>query len=261
MALIGGVIRNSQTHTTLAFASACITGTFDCATTDGYGIWNALWGYEGVSVNHHGGGFFDKAVNYTSSDIAWFPAYGSYGYWKVVEIDPRPPDSSSSCFTGETLIQMADGSLKPIADVMPGEFVVGRNGEVNRVLDIERPRLAGRRLIGINGSPPFVTAEHPFLTDRGWAAIDPAATALENPRLEVQRLVVGSVVVTARTVHVPVFAGGVLDRADLDLEPVGITSLTEWGADPATVVYNLLLDGDHSYVANGFIVHNKTSSH
>lgn len=28
-------------------------------------------------------------------------------------------------------------------------------------------------------------------------------------------------------------------------------------ADPETVVYNLLLDGDHTYFADGYLVHNK----
>jgi len=27
--------------------------------------------------------------------------------------------------------------------------------------------------------------------------------------------------------------------------------------DPSTVVYNLLLDGNHTYVADGYVVHNK----
>ena len=35
-------------------------------------------------------------------------------------------------------------------------------------------------------------------------------------------------------------------------------SLEGWGEDAATPLYNLAVDGDHTYIANGFLVHNKT---
>ena len=63
--------------------------------------------------------------------------------------------------------------------VAAGELVLGRTGAVSRVVDIERPQLGGRRLYAFNGGAPFVTAEHPFLSERGWCAIDPAA---DSPR-------------------------------------------------------------------------------
>jgi hypothetical protein len=36
-----------------------------------------------------------------------------------------------------------------------------------------------------------------------------------------------------------------------------LEALAAMDADPATPLFNLLLDGDHSYVADGWIVHNK----
>ena len=36
-----------------------------------------------------------------------------------------------------------------------------------------------------------------------------------------------------------------------------VTSLSWVDAPPATALFNLILDGSHSYVANGLIVHNK----
>lgn len=256
MSLIGGVIRNAQSHVALPFANACLTGTFDCASTDGYGIWNAAWGYEGVSVTASAGGYYEKAVNFTSADVAWYPAYGTYGYWKVIELDPKPPEPDS-CFTGDTRVTMADGSTKPIADVSVGELVVGLNGAISRVVAIERPMLGERRLYAVNDSAPFFTAEHPFLTENGWGAIDPAATAAENAALPVRPLRVGTILRVARSVRVPATVGGVLDRAEMQLADVPVTALRAVEGDPWRVVYNLLLDGDHTYIANGFLVHNK----
>ena len=83
---------------------------------------------------------------------------------------------------------MADGTTKPIALVERSAIcVLGQTG-VNRVEAIERPLLGARRLYALNGGASFVTSEHPFQTEEGWKAIDPAATAAENPRLVVGRL-------------------------------------------------------------------------
>ncbi len=256
MSLIGGVIRNSTNHVSLAFASACLTGTFQCAGTDGYGVWNADWGYEGVNVTASAGGFYPKSVNVTSADIAWFPDYASYGYWKIIELDPQPTPPSS-CFSGDTLIHMADGSTKPIFAIMPGELVIGRNGAISRVTDVERPKLGDRRLYSINGSAPFVTAEHPFQSTYDWCAIDPLATVAENQSLRVSRLVVGSELMVARAVRIPAYAGEIFGPAELDMASVRVGRLDGYRAEPDTVVYNLLLDGDHTYIANGYVVHNK----
>ena len=53
-----------------------------------------------------------------------------------------PPQS---CFTGETLVAMADGTTQPIAMVERGDLVLGQTG-VNRVEAIERPLLGARPL-------------------------------------------------------------------------------------------------------------------
>ena len=106
---------------------------------------------------------------------------------------------------------------------------------------------------------PFVTAEHPFLTIDGWKALDPEATRLENDRLPVAALQLGDRLCrgTARSVggerrSVPTSPGMLFLQAASLLESVSAVE-----GDPDTPLFNLLLDGDHSYVANGWIVHNK----
>jgi hypothetical protein len=103
----------------------------------------------------------------------------------------------SSCFAAGTMVTMAGGGERPIEELRVGDRVLGRDGAVNTVTGIERPRLGGRFMYGFNGGRAFVTAEHPFWTAEGWKAIDPAATARENPRLRVGALDLGDRVAVA----------------------------------------------------------------
>ncbi|MFM5253989.1 hypothetical protein ACEUBK_07625 [Aeromonas hydrophila] len=159
---------------------------------------------------------------------------------------------AKSCFVAGTRILMADGEERPIETLRVGERVRDQYGHSNRILAIERVPLGERRLYGLNRLAPFFTAEHPLLTTRGWAAIAPAMTRTENPTLAV----------------LPLFTGMHLlgwsehsSAGNLALAPHPIELLVEslcWlDAPPTTALFNLILDGSHSYVANGLIVHNK----
>lgn len=263
MALMGGVIRNANTNTTLAFANACITGQFTCYSTDGQGIWNnlrdnATTGYEGINITCSAGGFHSKSVNLVSSDIAYYPALGVNGYWKVVELTPKPPDTTS-CFTPDTLVTMADGESRRIEEVVVGDLVVAQDGGINRVIGIETPWLGDRRLFSLNEDEPFITSEHPIMTERGWAAINPSATAGENPDLPVVALRVGEIIHRLRSIRVPAMANVPTDHAEVHIEPTKLERIVSEDAAPGTMLYNLLLDRDHTYFANGYLVHNKGS--
>ncbi|AUZ74272.1 MULTISPECIES: hypothetical protein [Aeromonas] len=159
---------------------------------------------------------------------------------------------TKSCFVAGTRILMADGEERPIETLRIGERVRDQYGHSNRILAIERVLLGERRLYGLNRLAPFFTAEHPLLTTRGWAAIAPAMTRTENPTLAV----------------LPLFTGMHLlgwsehgSAGNLALAPHPVELLVEslcWlDAPPTTALFNLILDGSHSYVANGLIVHNK----
>ncbi|MEZ6925037.1 MULTISPECIES: hypothetical protein [unclassified Aeromonas] len=159
---------------------------------------------------------------------------------------------AKSCFVAGTRILMADGEERPIETLRVGERVRDQYGHSNRILAIERVLLGARRLYGLNRLAPFFTAEHPLLTTRGWAAIAPAMTSTENPTLAV----------------LPLFTGmhllGWSERGsagNLALAPhptpLLVESLCWLDAPPTTALFNLILDGSHSYVANGLIVHNK----
>jgi hypothetical protein len=164
-----------------------------------------------------------------------------------------------SCFTAGTLVAMADGTPRAIEQVTVGDRVLASDGTANEVVAIERPRLGSRRLYALNGSDFFVTAEHPFMTEEGWKSIDPGALAAEGSDLPAGRLSAGDRLFTLAAVAVPVGAGrpALAEPADVRIEAVRLESLTGRAADPDTPLFNLRLNGDHTYFANGLLVHNK----
>ncbi|EIS3745577.1 hypothetical protein LO909_003362 [Aeromonas hydrophila] len=159
---------------------------------------------------------------------------------------------AKSCFVAGTCILMADGEERPIETLRVGERVRDQYGHSNRILAIERVPLGARRLYGLNRLAPFFTAEHPLLTTRGWAAIAPAMTRTENPTLAVLPLFTGMHLL-GWSEH---GSAGNLVLAPHPT-PLLVESLCWLDAPPTTALFNLILDGSHSYVANGLIVHNK----
>ena len=150
---------------------------------------------------------------------------------------------AGGCFVEGTEITMADGSIKLIEDIKIGEQLVGKDGQFNNVLEYLRPVLGNRTLIAFNGGVPFITDDHPVLmADGTWKSVDPEATLSKYVKLtdrNIGQLVVGDVIAT------PDGAGFEIvsierhqDREDLQL-------------------YNFSLDGNHTYVANNLVVHNK----
>ena len=154
-------------------------------------------------------------------------------------------DGGGSCFVIGTMVTLADNSRLAIEDVTIGNAVLGLNG-INYVLGYDRPSLidsfrAGN-LYGFNGMDKFVTSEHPFMTKQGWKSIDPINAIKYEPNLINLSL-------------------GCLEIGDEILTEDGsymmINSIEHYADQPQQLVYNLILDGDHTYYANGFLVHNK----
>ncbi|MDM5084337.1 Hint domain-containing protein [Aeromonas rivipollensis] len=160
---------------------------------------------------------------------------------------------AKSCFVAGTRILMANGSERPIESLQPGEQVLDQHGQINRILAVERVILGNRRLYGLNRLPPFFTAEHPFLSTRGWVAISPAMTRAEQPTLAVQPLFTGMRILCGPAA---VALTGNLALAAQPAELL-VESLYWVDSPPTTALFNLILDGSHSYIANSLIVHNK----
>lgn len=168
--------------------------------------------------------------------------------------------AESSCFVAGTLVRMADGSTTPIERIRAGDRVLGLDGHVNRVVGLERVSLGNRKLYALNGGRAFVTAEHPFHATAGWKSISPRMTRTENPALAV------SVLTRGDRVHVWAGLGEsaqIVGATALAPQPIALCELRELEtiedstADPHTPLFNLLLDGNHTYFADDYLVHNK----
>lgn len=165
---------------------------------------------------------------------------------------------ASSCFIAGTKVIMADGSERAIEKVGEGDRVLGADGAINAVIGVERVFLAGRRLHGFNGGMPFVTEEHPFMTQAGWKSINPRATRAENEALVLATLHIGDKLAVMRAATPRSVGSSALALEEvLELAWQRLERIEAIDADPATPVFNLLLNGNHSYFADGYLVHNK----
>jgi hypothetical protein len=155
---------------------------------------------------------------------------------------------------------MADGTSRAVSDVVEGDYVLGDDGRVNRVLGIDRLTVDKRLLYGLNGSKPFVTASHPFMTEDGWRAVDPMHSYTDHGVPAVGRLEIGHSLVLLTGVRATVVAGGSgrLERSlDIQTESQPLVSFEGTSAPASTPLFNLRLDGNHTYFANELLVHNK----
>ncbi|MGC4129252.1 MAG: Hint domain-containing protein [Bergeyella sp.] len=167
----------------------------------------------------------------TSKPIATLHVDGN-GSPATLFVGPTP-----GCFIADTLVTMADGSQKNIQDIVVGDKLKAVDG-VNTVQSLLRPILGDQPVYAVNGEEAFFTANHPFLTTDGWKSLDPETTKKEIPDLEVSLLQVGDILIK-------------------DGQQVAIRSIESQQASADTQLYNFALDGDHTYYANDYAVHNK----
>ena len=139
------------------------------------------------------------------------------------------------CFLPDTLILMADGTQKRIAEVRWGDTVIGENGSRNMVTEIASFDKVDS-VYKINDGDYFVTGGHPFKTTTGWKAMRPTAVAASHAELGVTELSVGDEMIKREGTET-VFAITYMER-------------------PVTV-YNLSVDGNDTFFANDYLVHNK----
>ena len=155
---------------------------------------------------------------------------------RYIPQQPRRERRGGSCFVAGTLVTMEDGTLKKIEKVSIGDKLQGENG-INMVTDYDKPKLGDRKLYSINNGDPFVTSEHPFKTPDGWKAIDPEETAKETD-MPVKKLGVGDVIITGK-------------------DKIKVDNIEAHDGNAEDTVYNFILNGDRTYYADGYLVHNK----
>jgi DNA repair photolyase len=102
----------------------------------------------------------------------------------------------SYCLAGDTPILMADGTTRPLAELRPGDAIMGTMGAgpcrryvPTTVLDHWQTQKPAFRVTLADGTRLVASGDHRFLTDRGWRHVSPAEP--HQPALAVGDLMFG----------------------------------------------------------------------
>jgi hypothetical protein len=126
---------------------------------------------------------------------------------------------AGSCFIGSTLVTMADGTTKKISDVMIGDRVFNSTKTaINTVMFLEYSNGDFDLYSPVAKVKPFATVDHPIYIDGDFYSVDPVSIYNVYPWL-------------GKTMH---------------LSDAKITK------SKSIKVYNLWLDGDGTYIVNGY---------
>ena len=154
------------------------------------------------------------------------------------------------CFAGDTKIKLANGKSKAIKDLKKGDVLKGVTGK-NTITKIHKPWLHFRKKYSINNGEYFTTAEHPFQTTKGWRAIKPYRKWYDpecwdnylhshKDLKQIKPLEIGDKIIT--------------EKGQIKIQSITSSwNFFKW----FETVYNISLDNDNTYYADGFLVHNK----
>jgi hypothetical protein len=149
------------------------------------------------------------------------------------------------CFVEGTYITLPDGIKMLIEEVKVGMEILTYNeeyeeNEIGIVKSLIQPSASKFILLDFaDGTSIQCTPEHPFwIIDKGWCSFNPS-DSLELHDLEVSLLVEGDIA---------------LNEFE---EQIVIEGITELEYKKLIKVYNLEIEDNHTYYANGILVHNK----
>ena len=160
--------------------------------------------------------------------------------------DKQGNTMGGSCFIAGTKVTMADGTFKNIEDVKVGDKVKGHKEE-NTVIKLDPTLLADRKLYSFNDNEHyFFTSEHPFMTEEGWKSIKPEKTK-ERDGVELYEQLKGELKVGDKLVT---------DKGSIEIKSIESKEIN----NPEMPLYNFNVSNDNSYIADGYVVHNKGGS-
>ena len=162
--------------------------------------------------------------------------------------------AAPTCFSAGTRITLSDHSEKFIEEVEVGDEVFGWNGRElvpGRVIAIDHRHTVNSHaaackslgddpsLYTINETGIEFTPEHPFLTKDGWKSLVPDVR--QEPFLSQQE---------PKSLNVGDY---ILNNGEWE----EVKEIRVVRSNPEEKVYNITVEGVHSYVADGIVVHNK----
>jgi DNA polymerase III subunit alpha len=156
----------------------------------------------------------------------------------------------NKCVTGDTLIEMGNGSRKPIVEIRDGDLVLTKDG----AFAARGVRPSGMRSIGrltlSNGMTLRCTPDHPIFTQREWI------NAEELTGADVVAVLDASDTVNRRAEQPERRYGGD-DVSTCTLEtPITWVSPISFVLDGVEPTYDIEVPGAQSFIANGIAVHN-----
>lgn len=167
-----------------------------------------------------------------------------------------PPNQHRSCFPAGSLVTMADGSVKAIELVQPGEYIKTAVG-VSRVSDIDYPILGDRPMYEFPGGKCRTSGEHSMWsrkpgTDYQWWA------TRDMDQWEIEAL----------SGDGPNFDTRPFDLSEMEGQEWEFATEKGWvrttwsrvDAEPETQLYHLLLEEGGSYYVDGYLVSSMADS-
>lgn len=106
----------------------------------------------------------------------------------------KPIGDGGGCVIAGTLIQMADGTKKPIEDIKENDLVLNGNGSISICSSELIVNRNLKELYSINDDEPFMSYDHAIMTQRGWCSLKPNVSMNLNSHIVVNQLKVGDVV-------------------------------------------------------------------
>jgi len=175
----------------------------------------------------------------------WY-GYGVDGLFIDTSVDPTKlytANHNGTCFKEDAIVTLADGKKKKIKDIRRGDVLLGVNNVNNTVEHITVHHGAiGSSLYGFNGSQPFVTKDHPFLTTDGWKSISPKDAQKARPEMK-------------ELLNNAIKEGDEISIVNNRKFP--ISSIDEYTLTEDIKLYDICVGGNNTFIVYDMFVHNK----
>ena len=159
------------------------------------------------------------------------------------------------CFDPNALVLMSDFNYKRIADIKVGDKVIGDDGAINTVLKLKTTTVQSRKMVKFKDTEFYTTDDHLFLTRKGWKTWRPESLINQNAvnaiYLEGENRT-KSIDVEDELKIVKIVNGTIIENF-VNYDNLGAEFVD---FDSEYVVYDLTLDGNSTYIVDGYVVHN-----
>lgn len=205
--------------------------------------------------------FYPDAIDSDTGDL--IPAHWLICNAAGYTLPPEPGTGGGTgddCFPEGTKVLLATNDWKTIETIQMGDSVIGKNGQVNRVIGLHRPPLGDRPLYRINDELS-TTEDHLILTESTrWGSLNPEdyakrrlnkAIQFENQSGEMQNYY-SSRIPKEKVEHIKLNTPLKLYDGTSKL----VTRIEQLpNQDPAMILYTLITDGNGSFtVQGGYVV-------